>query len=193
MGPLSRRRQPFTSWLQVRLLLVMLAHAALVMATLVVTIFLPLILRLERDTLPPDERYGAAIQFLTLDARIWLPLLLVFAMMCVLSMVVTHRIAGPLLHFRRVFEAVRAGDLTVEAGIRRFDYLQTEARSLREMVGGLRERVGALRQQREECEAAWREYRRMAEARGPAELGPHLEAFEARLTQAGASLEQFRL
>ncbi|HEX7549013.1 MAG TPA: methyl-accepting chemotaxis protein [Candidatus Methylomirabilis sp.] len=191
MEPLSRRRKLFVSWLQVRLLLVLLGHAVLVMATLVVMIFLPLIFRLESETLPPGERYWAASQFLMLDSWIWLPLILVFAMMCVLSMVVTHRVAGPLIRFRRVFEAVRAGDLTVRTNIRRFDYLQTEARILSEMVVGLRERVAALRQQREECEAAWREYRRIAEARGPAEIRPHLEAFEARLKQAGASLDQF--
>jgi len=191
MAPLLRRRNLFTSWLQVRLLLVMLAHAVLVMATLVVVIFLPLILRLESETLSPGEQYRTASQFVTLNSWIWFPLIVVFAMMGVLSMVVTHRIAGPLIRFRRVFEAVRAGDLTVRANIRRFDYLQTEARILSEMVVGLRERVTALRQQREECEAAWQEYRRIAEARGPAEIGPHLEAFEARLKQAGAALDQF--
>lgn len=191
MKPRIWRRRILVDRFQWRLLLVMLTHAALIILTLAAAIFLPLYLRLESDHLSQAEQYRAASQFLVLDAWLWPPLLLVFGMMCFHALLVTHRVAGPLVRFRRVLAAVGAGDLTVDAGVRRNDYLQAEARMLAGMIEGLRGRVADVRRQQAACEAAWRECRQAVEACGGPGLSAPLQAFEARLRQAGDALNQF--
>ena len=56
----------------------------------------------------------------------------------------SHRIAGPLYRFRRIFQSVASGDLTVRTSIRKADYLHVEAQCLGEMVDALREKIGRI-------------------------------------------------
>ena len=56
----------------------------------------------------------------------------------------SHRIAGPLYRFRRIFHSVASGDLTVRTSIRKSDYLHAEAQCLEEMVSALREKIGRI-------------------------------------------------
>ena len=56
-------------------------------------------------------------------------------------MVTTHRIAGPLYQFRRLFRSIASGDLSVRAAIRKNDYLTREVVDINNMVKSLRLRV----------------------------------------------------
>jgi methyl-accepting chemotaxis protein len=103
--------------------------------------FGPLVIDLLDSTTPPSERAAVAEQFLALHERVWPSLLVVLLLFGFHSLLVSHRFAGPLLRFRRTFEAVAAGDLTPRVQLRRHDYLKPEAEVLDRMVSDLRQRV----------------------------------------------------
>ncbi len=58
----------------------------------------------------------------------------------VLTLVSSHKIAGPIFRIQRELELVRQGDLTRQFTIRSTDQLQELARSLNVMTGALREK-----------------------------------------------------
>lgn len=101
-----------------------------------------------------DERLQAAAQFLLFHEYLWPALggVLVFAAAALVK--ASHRIAGPLYRFRRVFEAVQEGDLRASARVRRGDYLTGESEALEAMLGSLRERIGSAQRAIDEAEHA---------------------------------------
>jgi methyl-accepting chemotaxis protein len=68
---------------------------------------------------------------------LWLPLAGIFLLLTVHSLFVSHRIAGPLYRFRKVYEALAGGDLAIRANIRKHDYLHADARALNAMIQAL--------------------------------------------------------
>ena len=64
-------------------------------------------------SLTPTGQEDAARRFLALDERIWWPLALFLSVWTVHSMRVSHRVAGPLVQFRRQFGEIRDGHWTV--------------------------------------------------------------------------------
>ena len=147
--PFRRRRtRILISTLQYRLLLVNLAYFGVIVLALVGLLLLPPLLRLRTAPLDASaENLAAANEFLVLHARLWPALLIVLALLALHSVIVSHRIAGPLYRFRRVFEAVAAGDLSVRARLRKHDYLMPEADALNEMLEALAARVAGLEEE----------------------------------------------
>ena len=147
--PFRRRRtRILISTLQYRLLLVNLAYFGVIVLALVGLLLLPPLLRLRTAPLDASaENLAAANEFLVLHARLWPALLIVLALLALHSVIVSHRIAGPLYRFRRVFEAVTAGDLSVRARLRKHDYLGREADALNEMLEALAARVAGLEEE----------------------------------------------
>jgi len=62
------------------------------------------------------------------------------AAMAVMTLLVSHRIAGPLYRFKKEVEQIKSGDLTPQFKIRGQDQLQVLAVSLSEMTESLRAR-----------------------------------------------------
>lgn len=97
----------------------------------------PLIWQLVMGT-PDAAASETASIFLLLHRRLWFPLLVLFLGLLFIFLRTTHRVAGPLYRFRRIFEAVGAGDLSVRVRIRRSDYLVEESEALDMMLANLR-------------------------------------------------------
>ncbi|HNV25299.1 MAG TPA: methyl-accepting chemotaxis protein, partial [Nitrospira sp.] len=77
-------------------------------------------------------------------SRFWPAVAVVSLLLIVHGIFFTHRIAGPLYRFRRIFQSVASGDLTVRTSIRKSDYLHVEAQCLGDMVNALREKIGRI-------------------------------------------------
>lgn len=92
------RRRYLVSRLQYRLLAFNLLYALVIFLSLAAAIFVPPMLRL--------DDYDAAEFFLLLHSRIWPGLLLVLLLLSLHSVMVSHRIAGPLYRFRKVFQSL---------------------------------------------------------------------------------------
>ena len=137
-----RRRRIVVDGLQYRLLAINLLYFLVILLILAAFLFTPLVLKLrDGTTLSAVEQQEVASQFLTLHKRIWPALLITFGLLSVHSILVSHRIAGPLYQFRRILKALRDGDLTVRATFRSNDYLRKEEAIINEMIEAFRAKI----------------------------------------------------
>ena len=151
LGKIFKRRQMIVSALQCRLLVGNFVYLIALFLILAPAFLLPLILAVENPALSGVEREEAASRILTLQALVWIGAPLVLALCLAHSLIVSHRIAGPLFRLNRMFKSLGDGDLSMSVRIRRKDYLWDEARSLDEMVGGLARKVQTAK---ESCQEA---------------------------------------
>ena len=139
-----KRRRLLVDRFQYRLIWVSVIHFGLVLSVFLVSMLLPLMLKLDDPSATYLERQRVAEVLLFFDEQLWIPLGAVFLLLAVHSLLVSHRIAGPLFRFQRVFESVAGGDFGVRANIRKHDYLHTHAKSLNEMIESLERRRQGL-------------------------------------------------
>lgn len=138
------RRHFLWDTVQPRFLGLSLLYVAIVIASFAGALFLPLMLQLDHLPLSSAEAQRVADQFELLHSRFWPAVAIVLLLLLVHGIFFTHRIAGPLYRFRRIFQSVASGDLTVRTSIRRSDYLHAEAKCLGEMVDALREKIARI-------------------------------------------------
>jgi len=115
-----------------------------VIAAVAGALFVPLMLELNHLPISSVEAQRVADQFELLHSRFWPVVAVVSVLLLVHGVFFSHRIAGPLYRFRRIFQSVASGDLTVRTSIRKADYLHVEAQCLGEMVDALREKIGRI-------------------------------------------------
>jgi methyl-accepting chemotaxis protein len=139
------KRRILVNNFQYRLLVGNFLYLASVVIAFVVVLFAPVVAILADDTVTLAQREVAAHQLLVMHERVWFAIPVVIALCILHAALVSHRIAGPLVRFKRILSDLAAGDLSVKVNIRRHDYLGPEAEVMAEMVAGLRERVGAIR------------------------------------------------
>ena len=141
MTPENKRRHILIDRLQYHLLGIHLFYTAIVALVFAALLFGPLIQQLLLSDLEYADRSQASEAFLILHQRIWPPLIIAFVCLTIHSLTVSHRIAGPLYQFRRLFARLRDGDLTVRARLRRRDYLTAEAEIINEMSASLERKL----------------------------------------------------
>jgi general secretion pathway protein G len=135
-----RRRQFVVQGFQRQFVLRQLAWLVAYLLVFAAVLLLPLVSKLNSGN--TNERLQAAAQFLVFHEYLWPALGGVLFVATAALIKASHRIAGPLYRFRRVFDAVNAGDLTMSARVRRGDYLSMESDALEAMLVSLRERIG---------------------------------------------------
>lgn len=143
VSPLKRR--VLVTGFQYRLLVGNFLYLASVVLAFLVVLFAPIMVVLADGSVPLPDREVAAHQMLVMHERVLFALPVLIALCIVHSILVSHRIAGPLHRFKQVFAGLAEGDLSVTVGVRRHDYLRPEAEMMAEMVSGIRDRVEAIR------------------------------------------------
>lgn len=107
-------------------------------------IFVPLLWELSSGS-GPSLDVDVAVVMVYMHERFW-----GVAALCVLLAVygalrLSHRIAGPLVRYKRNLRMIANGQLPPPLRTRRRDYLKDEVACLNDAVSGVRERVAALR------------------------------------------------
>jgi general secretion pathway protein G len=131
-----RRRRILIPGFQLRYVAEHLAFQVLLGLAVAAVIFGPLIIEL-RDA----GQSVAAGRFLWLHTWFWPIAITVLTVAVAHAVWISHRIAGPLYRFRRVFEQMATGDLTPRVRIREGDYLTAEAAAFDAALASLRERT----------------------------------------------------
>jgi len=188
-----RRTRILVDNLQYRLLALNLTYFFTILLIFAAALFIPLIIQLESRTLSFAEKQEVASQFLFLDARVWPAILIVFVLLAIHSVFASHRIAGPLYRFRRVFEAVAAGDLTARAIIPKNDYLATDADTINEMIAALGTRITRVEQQHGKVRALFAELKRAANSSSVEEMQQTIEMLGTQMEQLKVYLDQFKI
>lgn len=138
------RRHFLWDTVQPRFLGLSFCYVMVVIVAVAGALFVPLMLELNHLPLSSVEAQRVADQFELLHSRFWPVVFVVSLLLLVHGVFFSHRIAGPLYRFRRIFQSVASGDLTVRTSIRKSDYLHVEAQYLGEMVGALREKIARI-------------------------------------------------
>jgi methyl-accepting chemotaxis protein len=135
------KRRIIVGKFQYRLLTGNLLYLTSVALVFFVVLFGPVVAVLGDATLTASEREIAAHELLVLHERVWFALPALIALCILHSVVVSHRIAGPLHRFKTILAGVAQGNLSMKTDVRRHDYLTQEAEVLSAAVESLRERV----------------------------------------------------
>ncbi len=187
-----KRRQILVDRFQYRLVLINLLYFLTILLIFSAALFLPLIIQIESST-PLSEQEAVATQFLALHARVWPALLLAFLLLAIHSIIVSHRIAGPLLRFRNTFRAIGTGDLSMRETIRKHDYLGNEADILNEMIAGLRTKIKDIEKPYEEACRVVMALERAMESGSIEDMNQNTDALRVQMGRLGASMEQFQI
>ncbi|MBP7146216.1 MAG: methyl-accepting chemotaxis protein [Acidobacteria bacterium] len=188
--PPNRRKKILIDGLQYRLLGFNLLYFSVFVFALLVALFGPLFVTLYSDTAGVHEKDRAALEFLALHARIWPAAILMALLFGVHATFVSHRIAGPLYRFRKVHEAVAAGDISQTVVLRKHDYLTEDAETINRMLVALR---GSVQSMREHCALAQGALDRVAKgAAGNPEMAEAVVQIAAELASLRAALGALR-
>lgn len=158
-----------------------LLYGGLVLAMVSGGIFVPLLWNLgDQANLPGLEE--EAIVMLYMHERFWM-----LALLCAITVVLgaikfSHRIAGPLVRYKRNLRLLADGKLPTPLRTRRGDYLKEEVACLNAAVAGVEQRLAAIRKAQL---ALRREVLDMLQ-RVPPQVAPQFDP----LLAAGRDLEQ---
>jgi nitrogen fixation/metabolism regulation signal transduction histidine kinase len=139
-----KRRKLIVSGLQYRLAALNFLYLLVVVLTVVIAVSIPFIGRLDDPSRAFTERADAARGLMVVYAAAWIAVP-VAVLLCLLhSIVVSHRIAGPLYRFKQSFRELAAGNLGLVVRIRQADYLTDETEVINRMIEELAEKVQAI-------------------------------------------------
>jgi methyl-accepting chemotaxis protein len=108
-------------------------------------LFTPYIFKLETGA-TLEEKTAAARMLLELHKSVWPAIGLVATILSIVSIFVTHRIAGPVYRFKRDLTEVCSGNLDISFKLRRRDDLKDLAESLNKVIAELRTCVHTLQE-----------------------------------------------
>jgi general secretion pathway protein G len=151
-GVHDRRRRFLINRLQTRYVVVQLCWTAAIVSLFACLVLGPTVYELFDGS--ADQQRRAAELFLDLHTRLFPALIALASALAALIVLQSHRIIGPLVRFKAVFEAVTRGELWVHSKIRAADYPQDEGRALNAMLASLRQRIGEAQAAAVRLEAA---------------------------------------
>ena len=91
-----------------------------------------------------ESQYRAAQTFLLLAKWLIPAIVIVLILFMGHTIIITHRICGPLVNFTHAFDRVAQGDLTGKVFIRKGDYLTSECNRINLMIDGISDIINRL-------------------------------------------------
>jgi methyl-accepting chemotaxis protein len=191
MRPYKRRRILVENF-QYRLLVANLIYFFTILLSFAGALFLPLIIQLKSAALSWNDKQAAASQFLSLHTHLWPAIFVVFALLALHSIVVSHRIAGPLYRFRQVLQALADGDLSVRATIRKNDYLGKEAEVVNEVIARLATKLSGMQEQCNEIRGTLTTIMSAVASGSAGDLKQNVADLATQMGRLQADLDHFR-
>jgi len=105
--------------------------------------------------------------------------------MLFLTLLITHRIAGPIFRFKKEIELIKEGDMSRHFGVRRKDQFQELAVSLNEMTK-------SIRHKNEEINKAYSDILQYLQKKDFCISQENKEEFNAKLAKMDAALNRFK-
>lgn len=148
---ISRRRKFLINKdLQFGLLFASLFYVFLFIAVIGSALFIPLFMELERAHGSSLKVQQAAKILLYLHANFWPVVPLSLVLIAMLSIRISHRVAGPLYRITRVLDALKGGNLSKAIHSRKGDHLDAEIEITNQMLESLRVKVAEIQKAQED-------------------------------------------
>jgi len=148
MANITRRRYLIDKRLQTKFILLTMFVLLLYTLLFALILFVPYMLKLS-SAVPLEEQTRAARAILTLHTTVWPALGIVIVVMGLLSVFISHKVAGPVYRLEKILAQVRDGDLDVSVRLRKKDELQGLAESLDGIIADQRQLVDILRAEKD--------------------------------------------
>jgi methyl-accepting chemotaxis protein len=143
MKPFFRKKYFIDKQLQSKFILFIILLLLVYTLLFVVILFVPYMIPLSFDY-PLQEQTDAARMLLSLHTSIWPALAIVIFSLSVLSIFISHKVAGPLYRLKRSLAEIAAGSIEMDMKFRKRDELHDLADSVNLVIHELRILVGAL-------------------------------------------------
>ena len=129
---------------------VLLTFALLMVYTLILALalFIPPSLKLN-PSVPLNEQILAGEQFIALSDRLWPAILVAVPVFMVLSLLITHKIAGPVYRLEQSLKQMAAGNLDLRVRFRTGDDLQELANLVNQIIARQSEALTTIQKIRE--------------------------------------------
>jgi methyl-accepting chemotaxis protein len=148
MRSYKRRKFFIDKKLQTKYILLTMVMLLFYTMALVFVLFIPYILPLELGA-TMGEQVDAARMFLSLHKTVWPAIGVVIVVTGVMTIFVSHGVAGPVYRFKKVLAEVSAGNLNINIKLRKYDDLQDLADAMNAVIAELRGFVKTLRDDHE--------------------------------------------
>jgi len=146
MNFFRRRKFIINKDLQFSLLAISIFYLLLFLVVIGSILFIPVMMELDRVDYSSDQAVLAASKILYLHSKFWPAVLLALFLICIHSIRTSHKIAGPLYRFGRLFETMKEGNLPKQVTVRRGDYLNNEVKLINEMLESLQKGVQEIQE-----------------------------------------------
>lgn len=135
MSPFRRRRffiHPIQKRYAFLTAILLIAYTFLI----VLTLFIPPAVTLISGS-PIEKKAQAAMQYIILGERLWPAIAISISVLAVISVYITHKLAGPIYRFEKTAKDVIGGDLSVRIRLRKGDDLKELANLLNQLLGNI--------------------------------------------------------
>lgn len=135
---------------QVKLMLTTLIYILVTILVVATAVFFPSMIDLSGEfsgaaDYQMEAKISAGSEFATLHHRFWPAVLLVVILLGLHSLVVLHRVFGPLYRLRMFLEQVGGGDLSSKLAFRKDDFLIREQHTVNKMLEALNDKFGRVK------------------------------------------------
>lgn len=184
-----RRRKKYLIYneVQIKYAIFSIVMLTLYTAILLIAIFGPSILIFTSPDLPLSVRAEAANTLIHLHSYIWPGIGTIIVLFGILSIFITHRLAGPIFVIQRAMGQIAQGDLTVRVRLRRKSELLDLAQSMNHMMEKLDSSLSVLGDRFRNLSSRIRELSPGQESMNKPEILAELEAIEKILGQYALS------
>lgn len=110
------------------------------------SLFGPPAIKLFSD-IPLSEKLEASTQVLVLADRLWVALIISLFLSTVISIYVTHRIAGPIYRFEQTIKRLLLGDISVKIKLRENDRLVYLSNLINQMTDNMSAAIGDVKKE----------------------------------------------
>jgi len=186
-------KRMIVSRMQYRLLAGNLLYLFSVVVLFFAALVAPVIMDLFDEGLSVAERDQAARQLLVLHERVWFAVPIIVALCVFHSILVSHRIAGPLFRFKRIFTDLGKGDLTMHVRVRKSDYLRAEADILTDMITSMADKMTSIHQSYEEASESLPELMKIIGERGDKDTAVLIGKLGTQMDSLGQRIRQFQV
>jgi methyl-accepting chemotaxis protein len=188
-----RRKFIINKDLQFSLLTISIFYLLLFLVVIGSILFIPVMMELDRVDYASDQAVQAASKILYLHSKFWPAVIFALLVIGLHSIRTSHKIAGPLYRFDRLFETVKEGNLSEKVRLRKGDYLLNEMENINEMLESLKIRVQEIKDAQSGLNEAISECKDVVSHASKDEISKRMNDITEKGDQLGEKLAYFKL
>jgi len=193
MNFFRRRHFIINKDLQFSLLTISIFYLLLFLVVIGSILFIPAMIELDRVDYSSDQAVLAANKILYIHSKFWPAVIFALILIALHSIRTSHKIAGPLYRFDRLFESMKEGNLSQKISLRKGDYLINEMDNINEMLESLQIRVQEIKDAQSGLNEAIGECKDVVSHASKDEISKRMNDITEKGDQLGEKLAYFKL